>query len=181
MTSEPDWSASQTALIAATIKDLRGKRSAQWLSDVTADLGQRVARSTISELETKRRKYISVAELSVLAHALGVAPLELLYPRQADSVEYLPGKFDDSTAAFDWFAGLTRARVRLRRELAALLLARRRLGLRRVVENVSGGEGALPYDAEFARYGDEAALIEEIERLKRELAVAEASDDVDGR
>jgi transcriptional regulator with XRE-family HTH domain len=101
-----NWSDEVTARIAGEIRRLRGDRSGQWLSDRTADLGNRVSRSTISEIETGRRKSITVTDLILLACALRVPPVQLLYPNMPDGkVEIVPGEKDSSIVAAQWFSG----------------------------------------------------------------------------
>lgn len=73
-----NWPAELTRHIASRIKALRGDRSAQWLSDRTAELGHRVSRSTISEIETGKRQTISIDALLVLSWALHVSPIEFI-------------------------------------------------------------------------------------------------------
>ena len=103
-----DWADEQAARIAATVKRLRGKRSGQWLSDRTAELGHRVSRTTISELENGKRKYVSTAEICVLAWALKVPPVQLLYPNLPDGlVEVVPDVSVSSIHAATWFSGET--------------------------------------------------------------------------
>jgi hypothetical protein len=100
------WPDEMTTRIAAEIKRLRGDRSGQWLSDRTAELGHRVSRSTISEIETGRRKSITVADLILLAWALRVPPIRLLYPKLPDGpVEVVPGRSEPSIRAATWFSG----------------------------------------------------------------------------
>jgi hypothetical protein len=85
---------------------LRGKNSAQWLSDRTTELGYTVTRSVISDLELGRRRYVSTAEITVLARALHVPPGYLLYPDLPDgSVEVLPNTRVRSIDALMWFSG----------------------------------------------------------------------------
>lgn len=101
-----EWAEGHASRVAAAVKELRGKRSGQWLSDRTAELGYRVSRTTISELENNKRKYVTTAELCVLAIALEVPPLYLLYPDQPDgSVEVAPGVETSSIVAATWFSG----------------------------------------------------------------------------
>jgi hypothetical protein len=84
-------------------------KSGQWLSDRTAELGNRVSRSTISELETGRRKSITIEDLIVLAAALRIAPLILLYPDggDCDEIEYLPGQIVERVTATRRFTGIS--------------------------------------------------------------------------
>ncbi|MGF0314632.1 hypothetical protein [Nocardia fluminea] len=107
MTQPLDWEAAAVKRIADEIKRRRGDRSAQWLSDRTAELGRRVSRATISDMEVGRRTRLEVTELMVIAQALGVPPIRLLFPGhpEDDAVEYLPGETVTTAAAIDWFTG----------------------------------------------------------------------------
>lgn len=109
-----DWAAEQAERVGRELKRLRGRRSGQWLSDRTADLGYRVPRTTISELETGKRKYVSTAELAILARALDSAPVSLLYPPPyQDKLEVLPGQSSTSWSAAEWFSGMSDGAARL--------------------------------------------------------------------
>jgi len=104
--TQPRWAKDTTGRIAGAVKALRGKRSAQWLADRTAELGHPISRTAISNLEVGRKGSVDVLELIVLARALGVPPLLLLYPAlSAGEVEVLPGHRASSWAAGEWFAG----------------------------------------------------------------------------
>lgn len=101
-----DWEVATTRRIGEQVRKLRGKRSAQQVSDRTKDLGYHVGRATISELETGRRKSIPVTDLVILAAALGVPPVSLIYPDIPDGpVEVLPGHSVSSSDAMQWFDG----------------------------------------------------------------------------
>lgn len=79
--------------ISAEVRRLRTERklSAQKLADRTSELGHTVTRATIAELETGRRKYISLTELILLAAALEVPVVDLVYPGSANTeIEILP-------------------------------------------------------------------------------------------
>jgi transcriptional regulator with XRE-family HTH domain len=103
------WGESLTKRIGDEIRRLRGGRSGQWLSDRTADLGQRVSRSTISEIETGRRKSITVSDLILLAAALDTTPVALVYPGPyRNPVEVWPGFEMPELWAAQWFSGLLR-------------------------------------------------------------------------
>ena len=53
-----------------------------------------------------RRETVSVAEVLVLAAALGVSPIELMCPVGFDEqTEMLPGRMMDPLAAMRWFTG----------------------------------------------------------------------------
>ena len=100
------WPDEITARIARAIKDLRGDRSGQWLSDRTERLGHRVSRSTISEIETGRRKSITIADLIILARALDTVPLALIYPGPYDEkISVLPDFEVPQIWGARWFAG----------------------------------------------------------------------------
>jgi transcriptional regulator with XRE-family HTH domain len=102
-----DWATDQAERVGRELKRLRGRRSGQWLSDRTAELGYRVPRTTISELENGKRKYVSTAELAILARALDSAPAALLYPPPyGDEIEVLPGQSSTSWSAAEWFSGM---------------------------------------------------------------------------
>ena len=65
-------------------------------------------RTTISELENDKRKYVSTAELAILLWALDTAPAALLYPPPyRDEVEVLPGQSSTSWSAAEWFSGIS--------------------------------------------------------------------------
>ena len=65
-------------------------------------------RTTISELENGKRKYVSTAELAILLWALDTAPAAPLYPPPyRDEVEVLPGQSSTSWSAAEWFSGIS--------------------------------------------------------------------------
>lgn len=105
-TTEP-YAINSTRSIANAIRDLRGSMSAQKLSDITAELGCRVTRAVIADLETGRRKFLPVHEVLMLAAALGVSPAVLLtwdaYPD--GTVELLPGRAVTAFTAAEWIGG----------------------------------------------------------------------------
>lgn len=92
--------------IAAAIKSARAHRSAQWLADETERLGHPISRAAIANYESGRKKGLDVAELLVLAAALRIPPLALLFPQLPDgAVELLPGIETTSWDAAAWFSG----------------------------------------------------------------------------
>lgn len=80
--------------------------SAQQLADACSRLGLPIARSVLANFESGRRPTLSVAELLVLAKALGVPPIALLFaPAQAEELEVLPGRTVPTWNAMKWFNG----------------------------------------------------------------------------
>jgi transcriptional regulator with XRE-family HTH domain len=67
-----------------------------------------ITRTVITKLENKRRDAVSTAEVQVLAAALGVPPLALLYPLgERQTAEILPGETRPVWEAVTWFTGET--------------------------------------------------------------------------
>lgn len=97
------------ARIATAIKRARGKRSAQWLADRTADLGYPITRAQIANYESGRKQRLDVAELIVIAAALNTSPVVLVYPGPyQNKVKILPGRESEEFNAAQWFSGLQR-------------------------------------------------------------------------
>jgi hypothetical protein len=102
-----EWSETQAWNVARQVFALRGKRSAQWLSDETERIGYRVKRATIADLENGRRRYVTVAEVAVLAAALNTAPIALLYgPDYNAESDVLPDVRRRKIDGAQWFSGL---------------------------------------------------------------------------
>jgi transcriptional regulator with XRE-family HTH domain len=105
MTSPPTnaWSEQLRTHIASAIRATREKRglSASALADATDGL---ISRDTIANLESGRKRVLDIGELIVLAKALDVAPVSLLYTRKND-VEQSPGVVTSGLDATLWFAG----------------------------------------------------------------------------
>lgn len=103
-----NWEETQAWNVARQVSALRAGRSAQWLSDETDRLGYRVKRATIADLENGRRRYVTVAEVAVLAAALTTAPIALLYPGPdyGELIDVLPGVEDRKIEGAQWFSGI---------------------------------------------------------------------------
>lgn len=102
-----NWAERQAYQVAQEIVRLRGKRSAQWLANRTNEIGYEVSRSVISDIENGRRRYITTAELLVIAAALDTSPVALVYPGPYDSeVEVVPGCNLREIHAAEWFSGI---------------------------------------------------------------------------
>ncbi|MFG2406861.1 helix-turn-helix domain-containing protein [Streptomyces brevispora] len=105
---EQPWAARVSRTIAQEVRRHRLARgmSAQQLSDACNLLGMSFPRTVISNIENNRRGNLTVAEVSVLAAALEVAPAVLLFPvGYAEEVEYLPGRTVSPLEAADWWNG----------------------------------------------------------------------------
>jgi transcriptional regulator with XRE-family HTH domain len=97
-----------TAQIGERVARTRSKRdmTVQALADRCAEIGLPIGRVTITKLERGMRQAVTPAEVMVLAAALDVAPVELLFPVGIDKrIEILPGQMMDSLAAVRWFCG----------------------------------------------------------------------------
>ncbi len=107
-----DWAEGLAARVAREVTRFRGANSAQWVSDRTADLGYRVSRSVIADLENGRRRYVTVHELVMLAGALSVSPLDLLYgDNNGAEVEFSPNQCMMRLTAIQQFSGINEERL----------------------------------------------------------------------
>ncbi|MFD5425245.1 helix-turn-helix domain-containing protein [Streptomyces sp. NPDC127084] len=106
---EGDWATRLALSIATEVRRHRQRRkmSAQQLSDRCGELGLPIQRSVLANLESGRRTTINVAEVLVLAAALGVPPGELIFPvGNSPVVEILPGEKREPLAGINWLAGI---------------------------------------------------------------------------
>ncbi|BCP14857.1 hypothetical protein [Mycobacterium paraintracellulare] len=108
-----NWEEEQAYRVATEIRRLRGKRSAQWLANRTEECGSAVSRTVISDLENGRRRYVTTAELVVLAIALNTAPIALMYPASYwEKIQVFPTAASNEPLevakiwAVQWFSGL---------------------------------------------------------------------------
>lgn len=87
--------------------DAQGRKlTTQGLADRTAELGHPMDRSVIAKLEKGHRHTITVPDVLVLAQALEVPPVLLIFPvGQERSVETLPDKTLSTWEAAKWFIG----------------------------------------------------------------------------
>ncbi|AMU28040.1 Conserved protein of uncharacterised function%2C possible DNA binding protein [Mycobacteroides abscessus] len=101
-----NWAEREAYRLSRVILDLREGRSMQWLSDRTEELGHRVSRSVLSDLETGRRRYLTTVEMTMISAALNVSPVTLLYPGPYDAtVELIPHVEVTELRAAEWFSG----------------------------------------------------------------------------
>jgi transcriptional regulator with XRE-family HTH domain len=67
----------------------------------------KMTRQAISDLENGRRRYVTTAELVILAAALNTSPVNLVYPGPYDvQVELMPGVSVLEFDAAEWFSGV---------------------------------------------------------------------------
>ncbi|MGW4121036.1 helix-turn-helix domain-containing protein [Nocardia sp. NPDC004711] len=105
-----NWDADIAGRVGQAVKALREGRtpklSAVKLAERTAQFRYPLTKAQVSDLELGRKKTITVPELISLALALGVSPVELLYPALMDGpVEVWPGVTTTSIEAVQWFSG----------------------------------------------------------------------------
>ena len=79
--------------------------SAEDLSGACSQLGLEIARPVLSNLENGRREGIPVHQLVVIAAALRVPPLALLFPERAELIEHMPGQVLSWDACMTLFTG----------------------------------------------------------------------------
>lgn len=93
--------------------------SAAKLEAKTRELGYPITRGTIAKIEGGHRDgKFDVSEVVILATALGVAPLDILFPPTPNSVEYMPGDpILTRDALLQFSNSLARELARARREL----------------------------------------------------------------
>jgi len=105
---EPSWSVLLTRRIASQVRYWREQRglTAQQLADRVDQLGYRMPRSILANLENNRRENITVAELLILAAALDVPPVLLIAPVGREStLEVLPRTPATPWRARGWIHG----------------------------------------------------------------------------
>lgn len=109
------WSRALHQRIAKAIKQARQSQyTAQQLADKTAQLGYPISRSQIANYESGRKQTLDVTELLVLAHALNIPALSLLFPGHwNDTIEVVPGNIMSKADAVNHHAGEHEPRVRL--------------------------------------------------------------------
>lgn len=108
-----DWNVRTAVRIGARVARYRklatvkGRpMSAQALADRCAELGHPIDRTVIVKLEKGGRQSVTVAELLVLAKALGIPPVALVFaPGWDEMSEALPDQEVPSWLAVRWFTG----------------------------------------------------------------------------
>lgn len=103
------WEVEQAHRIGREVQRLRKAAglTAQQLGGRAEELGLKMTRQAISDLENGRRRYVTTAELTILAAALNTSPVALVYPGPYQSaVEILPGRNTGQFNAAEWFSGV---------------------------------------------------------------------------
>lgn len=102
------WAGSIALRVGRNIQRARKSSgmSAQHLSDGCGATGYPIPRSTIANLESGRKETVSLQELMVIGHVLGIPPMALLYAPQdiAETVEVVPGVRVMSVDAAEMFS-----------------------------------------------------------------------------
>lgn len=101
------WTKDLSQQIADGINQARGNHSDQWISDRTKELGSPLSRTAISEYRRGIRKSMTVNDLFIIAAALGVPPVTLLFPGLPDKPSTLLPVTNNPTAldALQWVTG----------------------------------------------------------------------------
>jgi transcriptional regulator with XRE-family HTH domain len=175
-THDDGWTEKLHRRIAEAIKGARQSRlTGQQLADDTEQLGYPVTRSQIANYESGRKRSLDVAELLVLAAALGVPPVALLFPNLPDGdVEVLPGQVMSSADAMRWFTGENDPSAP-QSDLGRLItLTRKRFDMERRLDMYRAGADMLLAADEEQRATnailDLAEAAEEIKELNRRIA-----------
>ncbi|WP_445168255.1 helix-turn-helix domain-containing protein [Mycolicibacterium sp. Dal123E01] len=102
------WTAALHERIRSTLREARdaARMSAQEVADETARLGYPMSRSGVARYEAGTKLGLDVSELLVLAAALRIPPVTLVFSGHPDGpVEVLPGDTRATTTAIGWFCG----------------------------------------------------------------------------
>lgn len=103
------WQEATAARIGRAVQAHRKREgmSVTQLADATESLGYPIHRVAIGKIESGNRLgKLDTSELVILAKALGVEPLSLLYPDMLDGgVEVTPNDSQSSQQAVKWFCG----------------------------------------------------------------------------
>ncbi|MFC7402914.1 helix-turn-helix domain-containing protein [Citricoccus sp. GCM10030269] len=102
------WQERLAAHVGSRVKALRNAqgKSAQDVADhCTNELGFKLLRTTLANLESGARKNVTLGEVVALAAALDVSPMVLMFPPESsETIEYLPGWSLSQWEAWQQFA-----------------------------------------------------------------------------
>lgn len=102
------WTESLHERIAQNIKDARNTAgmSAQDVADRTQKLGYGVSRDKIANYESGRKQGLDLSEFLVIAAALRVPPVTLIFSGPPDEpVQVLPGHYATTVTGLAWLCG----------------------------------------------------------------------------
>jgi transcriptional regulator with XRE-family HTH domain len=102
------WADGLHRRIATTIREARTREgmSAQHVADATQELGYPISRDKIANYEAGRKQGLDIAEFLVLAAALRMPPISLLFDGPPDeAVEVLPGDHATIVEGMAWLSG----------------------------------------------------------------------------
>lgn len=102
------WAVRLATGVGERVRHYRGQAglSAQKLSERCDELGHKIERAVIANIERGARQSITLAELLVLARALRVPPVALIVPLGAgEPFEVLPAELTDTWTAAKWVGG----------------------------------------------------------------------------
>lgn len=103
-----EWRKAWTDTIAKRVKEIRAEKGMKGsdLSERTKELGFEIPRSTLANIEIGRKSTVGVHEVAILAAALDVAPVSLMFDVGSDElVEVLPDDKRAPIEAVEWFSG----------------------------------------------------------------------------
>ncbi|MEU3963611.1 transcriptional regulator [Streptomyces buecherae] len=104
-----EWEDHVMATVAGEVRRRRKELrwSAQDLADKCEEIGYPIPRNVIANMESGRRAVLPLVEIMVLAKALRMSPISLIYPvGYVDEVRQLPYEYPRSTwDALQWFVG----------------------------------------------------------------------------
>lgn len=167
------WAQHMASRVGGAVRARRTqlKMSAQNLSDACQQVGYAVPRNTIANLENGRKGEVSLAEITTLAAALRVPPVQLIFPDLPEGqCEYLPGTSTTSWDALKWFTGETTFRDRLPDRNAPEF----HLALMRELDSTVG-----EYLDLLERQADARRQIAELDARYEKLAADSARDGID--
>lgn len=102
------WAESLHGRTAQAIRDARNRAgmSAQDVADLTGKLGYAVSRDKIANYESGRKQGLDLSEFLVIAAALRVPPVTLIFGGPPDEpVQVLPGNYATMVDGLAWLCG----------------------------------------------------------------------------
>jgi len=161
---------------------MRGRMSAQKLADLTEELGCRVSPDVLFDLESGRRRYVTVPELTVLARALNTTPVALLYPDPINGETMMLPKVEAGQGfALQWFSGHVDATAVSERavcnDAAAYNKNLRRIEIARAIWELNDQRAELMKAREGLSGADQRDYLIAMAELTRQIKKLKESDD----